>query len=325
MTIYSKHDQPVKGCDVPVLDEAVDDAQLSATASRIRALTLEQVLAQGGGYLGQACSSAEILATLFGHVLRLGPSLGPAVPSPFAGVPGSPTESPTGGLYLGAHRADLDRFILSPSHYAMALYAALIADGRLDERSLAQFNVDGSTLEMIGAEHSPGCELTTGSFAQALSQAAGIAWARRRAGDTGRVWVFLSDGEMQEGQTWEALQFIVHHELDNIRIVVDVNGQQVDGRMEDVMGIHPLDSRFTAFGADVLSVDGHNVRALAAAFDREPKGKPLVVLANTHPTTGIPSLRERGSRLHYIRVLDESNARVLAAELDELQLEGMNR
>ena len=301
------------------MDSQVTEDELVARANQIRTLTLEQVLVQGGGYLGQACSSAEILAVLFGHTLRLGPSTAPAVPDVFTGVPGSINESPSGGRYLGERSADLDRFILSPSHYAMALYAALIADGRLDRQALRQFNVDGSTLEMIGAEHSPGCELTTGSFAQALSQAAGIAWARRRGGDTGRIWVFLSDGEMQEGQTWEALQFLSHHGLDNLRVVVDVNGQQVDGRMENVMGVQPLDQRFTAFGAQVITVDGHDVNALAGAFDQDTDGRPLVVLANTHPTTGIPSLQERGHRLHYIRVLDEDNRAVLRNECDNLE------
>ena len=200
----------------------------------------------------------------------------------------------------------------------MALYAALITDGRLDRRALRQFNVDGSSLEMIGAEHSPGCELTTGSFGQALSQAAGIAWARRRHGDTGLTWVFLSDGEMQEGQTWEALQFLAFHRLDNIRIVVDVNGQQVDGRMVDVMGVEPLDDRFRAFGATTVRINGHDVNALKSAFATPSSGAPLVVLADTHPTTGIPPLVERGSRLHYIRVLGDQDEQVLRAELDRL-------
>lgn len=296
------------------------ERSLVARANRIRALTLAQVLVQKGGYLGQACSAAEVLAVLFGKSLRLGPSNAAMIPAGFQGVPGSETPSPSGGEYLGSHEPGLDRFILSPSHYAMALYAALIADNRLDESALSVFNVDGSILEMIGAEHSPGCELTTGSFSQALSQAAGIAWARRFAGEAGLVWVFLSDGEMQEGQTWEAIQFIAHHALDNMRIIVDVNGQQVDGRMHDVMNIEPLDKRFEAFGAEVHEVDGHDVSALVQAFELPVSGRPLVFLARTHPTTGIPSLTQRGARLHYIRVVDDADEAQLTAELTDLEM-----
>jgi len=294
---------------------------LARRANQIRALTLEQVLVQGGGYLGQACSSAEILAVLLGSAMRLGPSRGPAEPEPFRSVPGAPDASPSGARYLGDRAPALDRFFLSPSHYAIALYAALIGDGRLDRRALLELNVDGSSLEMIGAEHSPGCELTTGSFGQALSQAAGIAWARRKAGDTGRTWVFLSDGEMQEGQTWEALQFLAFHRLDLVRVVVDVNGQQVDGRMEDVMRVEPLQDRFRAFGAAVVRVDGHDVAALEEAFATPTEGAPLVVLADTHPTTGIPRLLERSPRFHYIRVRDEADIAGLTADLDRLTTE----
>ena len=137
-----------------------------AVAASIRALTAEQTLRCGGGYLSQACSSADILATLFTGILRLGPSQGPPRPEPFIGVPGREPSNPSGGRYMGARTPDTDRFVLSPAHYAMALYAALICVGRLGPTALGQFNQDGSIVEMIGAEHSPGCELTTGSFGQ---------------------------------------------------------------------------------------------------------------------------------------------------------------
>ncbi|MGB3413845.1 MAG: thiamine pyrophosphate-dependent enzyme [Microbacteriaceae bacterium] len=292
-----------------------------ARAAKIRALTLEQVLVQGGGYLGQACSSAEILATLFSEILNIGPSISPFTPGKFTGVPGTANPSPSGVGYLGEKRSDYDRFFLSPSHYAMALYATLIAHGRLDQASLAEFNVDGSTLEMIGAEHSPGLELTSGSFGQAFSQAAGIAWSRKFRGETGKVWVFLSDGEMQEGQTWEAVQFAAYHKLDNLRIVVDVNGQQVDDRMENVMNVEPLEDRFRSFGANVIRTDGHDVAALLEASQLPSPDAPLVILADTHPTTGIPVLENRGARLHYIRVLNETDRGELQAALDHLNIE----
>lgn len=295
----------------------------AAIANSIRALTLEQVLEQGGGYLGQACSSADILGVLFSGVLNIGQSEGPMIPEKFSGVPGSDEESASGGRYYGAKHPDRDRFIVSPSHYGMAIYAALIATGRLERRALSEFNQDGSTLEMIGAEHSPGFELTTGSFGQALSQAAGIAWSRLARGEKGKVWVFLSDGEMQEGQTWEAVQFIKNHKINNLRIVVDVNGQQVDGRMENVMNVQPLDARFAGFGIDPVVVNGHDHAALEQAFQSAGDDAPLVVLASTHPTTGIPALVKRGDRLHYIRVLNDEDRGELESALTDL-LAGAN-
>lgn len=110
----------------------------------------------------------------------------------------------------------------------------------MDAAGLAQFNQDGSTVEMIGAEHSPGMEFTTGSLAQGLSQAAGVALARKLRGESGRCWVYMSDGEFQEGQTWETFEVLAAYKLGNVGIYVDVNGQQCDGRMEDVLDIGEL-------------------------------------------------------------------------------------
>ena len=142
----------------------------------IRRRVMEHVVANDGGYLSQACSAAEILATLYLATMKLGKSTAPAVPPPFRGVPGrGGTPSGTGGGYNGPAGPELDRFFLSPAHYALVLYAALVEAGRMAEEGLRQFNQDGSTVEMIGAEHSPGFEMMGGSLAQTLSQAAGIA------------------------------------------------------------------------------------------------------------------------------------------------------
>ena len=128
-----------------------------------------------------------------------------------------PRQQPTnmaffnGGMYNGPNEPQFDRFIFSPAHYALVLYSALIEVGRMAPEGLEQFNQDGSTVEMIGAEHSPGIATTTGSLAQALSQAGGIALARKRRGDAGSVWVMMSDGEFQEGQTWEAIAALAYH------------------------------------------------------------------------------------------------------------------
>ncbi|MBN1655466.1 MAG: transketolase [Deltaproteobacteria bacterium] len=271
-------------------------------ATAIRRRVLQYTIRNNGGYLSQACSSAEILATLYMRVMNLGPSLGPRVPRPFAGVPGR--ENPnafTGAEYNGPRGAHWDRFIFSPVHYALVLYATLIEVGRLGPDALDHFNQDGSTLELIGAEHSPGHEVTAGSLGQAVSQAGGIALARKLRGDSGRVWVFMSDGEFQEGQVWEAVAASTHYRLSNLGVYVDVNGQCCDGKIQDVMATEPLGDRLRSFGASVREVDGHDVEKLAQAATVEEKDKPLVVLARTDPCRGIELMRKRAPFFHYIR------------------------
>ena len=289
-------------------------------ARRIRRRVLEHTISNNGGYLSQACSSAEILAVLYSHVMRLGASEAPPVPLPFGGVPGPDnSKSFTGAAYNGPAEPDLDRFFLSAVHYALPLYAALIEAGRMDEAGLAQFNQDGSTVEMIGAEHSPGLEVTGGSLGQTISQAGGVALARRLKGETGRVWVLMSDGEFQSGQTWEAFQALSFYGLDNLGVYVDVNGQQCDGKMTDVMRIEPLQGRLEAFGARVCVVDGHDVAALAAPAQMPGDGRPLVVLCYTDPTRDMPLLEPRRPKLHYVRFKDAGERQMFADYLAELE------
>lgn len=303
-----------------------DDWQTKArnVAEGVRRRVLEHTLKNNGGYLSQACSSAEILATLYVGVMNLGASEGPLIPRPFLGVPGpSNPASFTGAEYNGPKAPHLDRFIFSPVHYALVLYSLLIEVGRLSPEALDQFNRDGSTVELIGAEHSPGHEVTAGSLGQAISQAGGIALARKLRGDTGRVWVFMSDGEFQEGQTWEAFAAMAYHRLDNLGVYVDANGQQCDGKMDSVMNIEPLKARLEAFGADVDEVNGHDVDALAAPARRQRAGKPLVVLARTDPCRGLDLLRERTPKLHYVRFKSEEERQAyedaLAGRRDQLR------
>jgi transketolase len=285
-------------------------------AAGIRRRVLDHTLRHEGGYLSQACSSAEILAALYTRIMRLGPSEGPPLPRRFPGAPGAGNPgSFTGAAYNGPRAPHLDRFVFSPVHYALVLYAALIETGRLAEAALAEFNTDGSTVELIGAEHSPGHEVTAGSLAQAVSQAGGVALARRLRGEAGRVWVFMSDGELQEGQSWEAIAALAHHRIGNIGILVDANGQQCDGRVAEVMGAEPLAARLEAFGAAAREVDGHDVAALVDAAARPWGERPLVIVARTDPCRGLDPLRARAPFLHYVRFKSEAERSVYAAEL----------
>lgn len=274
--------------------------RMASIAHGIRRRVLEHTLRNNGGYMSQACSAAELLAACYGGVIRLAEVEAPYEPPPFSGVPTPGADVVTGAVVHGPTAPEADRFIISPAHYALVIYAALIETGRLTERALDQFNADGSTVEMIGAEHSPGFETTTGSLSQALSQAGGIALARKLRGETGRTWVFLSDGELQEGQTWEAVQALAHHQVTGLRFIVDVNQAQCDGPMEDVMRIEPIADRLRAFGASVDVVDGHDLTALTEAMTRD-SDRPHAVLAYTDPVRGLPLLEERRPVLHYLR------------------------
>ena len=275
--------------------------EVEGAAARIRLRVLEHTIRHDGGYLSQACSAAELFATLYLRVMDLAPSTAPLKPPKFAGVPGPGVDYLRGGAYNGGIVADKDQFIFSPAHYALVLYAALMEVGRLAPDALDEFNVDGSTVEMIGHEHSPGVDTTTGSLGQGISQAGGFALARKKLGESGRVWVLMSDGEFQEGEVWEAINAMGFYGLDNVGIYVDVNGQQCDGEVSAVMGLEPLAARLEAFGARVIKLDGHDIEALAAAAAYVPDRRPLVVLAYTDACRGMPPLEKRRPKLHYVR------------------------
>ncbi|MEI7641306.1 MAG: 1-deoxy-D-xylulose-5-phosphate synthase N-terminal domain-containing protein [bacterium] len=301
------------------------DKTTAQIAAGIRRRVLEHTLKNNGGYLSQACSSAETLAVLYKEIMHLGSTGAPIMPRAFPGVP-SPFNPDyfTGGEFNGPHTSEYDRFIFSPAHYALAVYACLIETGRMDEKGLEHFNVDGFSVEMIGAEHSPGMEVTNGSLGQALSQAAGIAYARKLKKEAGKVWVYMSDGEFQIGQTWEAFQFMAHHKLDNMGVFVDVNCHQCEGRMVDVMNIEPLDARLNAFGAEALKVYGHDIKGLLQAAATPHIGKPLVVLCATNPFEGIPLLKQNAPKYHYVRIKNEQEKNLYRLELERMSPRTLN-
>lgn len=257
---------------------------LHRLATQIRLYATRMVALQGFGYLGQALSSAEIFAVLFG-----------------------------GGLV----RQGRDRFVLSPGHYVISLYAAGAALGLLDPDQLASYGKDGALLEAIGSERTPLVDLVCGSLGQGLSGAVGFALAAHLASEDRTVYAFLSDGEMQEGQIWEAAMFAAHNRrrMGQLVVVVDANNSQVDGPVSSVVSLEPLPAKWRSFGWRVLEVDGHDGAALLAALaSRSGDFEPLAVIARTHLFGRVRSIPQTADG-HFIK-LDTAMERALTSELE---------
>ncbi len=279
--------------------------EVQQTADAVRRRVLEHVLSRNGGYLSQACSSAEIFTMLYTRILKLKPLEEPIVPRPFAGTPNKDRAAVTGELYNGGGDPDCDNFILSPAQYALVVYAVLVETGRMSASGMNEYDKDGGVVEMIGAEHSPGMEVTTGSLGQGISQAAGIAFARRERKETGKVVVFLSDGECQSGQFWEAVQAMGYHKLSNMLMYVDVNGYQCDGKTSSVMQTEPFDERLRSFGMRVIRIDGHDLDQLEATRTLPPCDQPTFIVCDTDSTRHMKPLEARYPKFHYVRFTGE--------------------
>ncbi|MGH7072961.1 MAG: transketolase [Stellaceae bacterium] len=226
-----------------------DAQELQRLVARIRLNATRMVALQGFGYLGQALSSAEIFAVLYGG---------------------------------GVMQRGRDRFVLSPGHYVIALYAVAAELGFIDAAELARYGADGALLEAIGTERTPVADLVCGSLGQGLSAAIGFALAARLAGEDRRTFAFISDGELEEGQTWEAAMFAAHHRLDRLTVVLDANNSQVDGPVASVTTLEPVAAKWRAFGWRVTELDGHDVAALQRALAPPTgRGKPRIVIART--------------------------------------------
>ena len=262
------------------MDVPRGDTELRQLATQIKLDALDMVGIQGFGYFGQALSAAEQFAVLFGAVMHHG------------------------------H----DRFVLSPGHYAVVFYAAAAEVGLLDRAALADYGADGALLEAISTERTPGPDLTCGSLGQGLSGAIGLALADRLAGEDRHTFAFLSDGEMEEGQVWEAAMFAAHHGLGTLTLVLDANGSQVDGAITSVTTVEPIAEKWRAFSWHVQDVDGHHIGALREAFTAAvDQPRPSVIIARTDilgRLTAIPATADG----HFLK-LDDELKRAIRAEL----------
>ncbi len=264
-----------------------DVATLRRRAQAIRRDVLEMSSAAGGGYVGQGLESAELLAALYFREARLDPR--------------------------NLDWEERDRIILSASHYGIAVYAILAELGVFSREHLATYCADDSDLEMIAEERTPGIEITGGSLSQGLSVGIGMALHAKRRGRSWRVYVYESDGPLAEGQFWEAALVAARFQLDNLCLIVDANGHQVDGRTADVLDTEPLAQKLSAFGWNALEIPGHDLDRIVAAFDaaRATKDRPTVVIARTKMGKGVSFLEARAD-CHYVRWQPGEAERALA-------------
>jgi transketolase len=265
-------------------------AHLRRRARNIREYAIRMGAVQGQGYVGQALGIADVLAVAYCYALRLRPD-----------DPGW---------------AERDRFLLSAGHYAIALYAALIEAGVLPKDEFETYGADDSRLPMSGMAHyTPGMEITGGSLGHGLPIAIGRCLGLRRKQSPAFVYNLMSDGELDEGATWEAALSASHFGLGKLIVIVDVNNQQADGPSTKMLGFEPLVEKWQAFGWLAWRCDGNDLGALVQAFDAarmSAEPKPRVIICDTRMGCGVPFLEAR-EKTHFIRVEPEEWALALEA------------
>lgn len=237
---------------------------LQVTAANVRLGIVTGVFHAKSGHPGGSLSAADIFTYLYFNELNIDPK-NPKAP-------------------------DRDRFVLSKGHCAPGLYATLAQRGFFSPDELKKLRHIGAMLQgHPDMKGTPGVDMSTGSLGQGISAAAGMALAAKMDGASYRIYALLGDGEIQEGQVWEAAMFAAHHGLDNLCLIVDCNGLQIDGDVEKVAGIAPLDEKFQSFGFQVLTADGHDFNSLEAAFAAAKScvDKPSVILAKTVKGKGV--------------------------------------
>ena len=243
---------------------AQERKDLLVTAAQVRLGIIEGVFHAKSGHPGGSLSAAEIFTYLYFKEMRVDPK-----------NPKDPNR---------------DRFVLSKGHCAPGLYAALALKGYFDWSELEKLRHIGAMLQgHPDMKGTPGVDMSSGSLGQGISAAVGMALAGKMDGKDYRVYTLLGDGESEEGQVWEASMFAGHHHLDNLCVIVDYNGLQIDGPVAEVAGPDPLDEKFRAFGFQVTTVDGNDFDQLEEAFAaaKACKGKPFAIIAKTTKGKGV--------------------------------------
>lgn len=237
---------------------------LANIANDIRMGVIEQVYNAGSGHPGGSLSCSDILAVLYFNQMNIDPK-----------QPDSPAR---------------DRFVLSKGHCSPALYAALALKGYFDKEELKNFRKVESNLQgHPDMNKVPGVDMTTGSLGQGLSAAVGMAIGSKMDSAGCRVYCLVGDGEIEEGQIWEAAMSASKNKLDNLCVIVDYNGLQIDGSVEEVAGLVDIKQKFESFGFYALEIDGHDIEEIIHAFDtaRQHKGMPTAIIAKTVKGKGV--------------------------------------
>lgn len=274
--------------------------ELELIAARGRCLGMQMVFRAASGHIGGSLSAMDILTELYFEQLRVYPER-PQAP-------------------------ERDRFVMSKGHCTPALYPILSLRGYFPEKQLELFrSIEGHVSGHPDMVHVPGVDMSTGSLGQGLSAAVGMAIAAKLDSAAYRVYALMGDGEIEEGQIWEAAMSAAKYKLNNLCGIVDVNGLQIDGRTADVMPSEPLDAKFAAFGWNVIKADGHDFDSLRAAFAaaKAEKDRPSVILAKTVKGKGV-SFMENDPGWHgkapnaeqYEQAMAELNAAVAKLEVE---------
>ena len=274
--------------------------QLQVMACKVRMGVIEGVHAAKSGHPGGSLSAADMFTYLYFKELRVDPK--------------------------NPQWEDRDRFVLSKGHTAPGLYAALALRGFFPVEDLVTLRKLGSYLQGHPNMNSvPGVDMSTGSLGQSISVACGMSLASRLKKRDNRVYTLLGDGEIQEGQVWEACMFAAHYKLDNLCVIIDNNGLQIDGSIAKVMSPYPIDKKLEAFGFHVETIDGHDFDAIASALDtaKTVKGQPSAIIMKTVKGKGV-SFMENQASWHGSAPNDEQYAVAMAELKQQLSdLEGM--
>jgi len=264
----------------------MDKKATLAAAAEIRKLTITAMAAAGYGHIGGSMSICDALAVLYTDILNIDPS--------------------------DPNKRDRDWFVLSKGHCGPALYAALAYRGFFDRELLKTLNANGTSLPShCDRLKTVGVDLSTGSLGQGLSLAVGAAIGNRAQGLDSRVYVMVGDGELQEGQNWEAIQFIAHRQLENIVILVDNNRRQLDGFTEDICRPFDLREKFKAFGLEAQEINGHEVSEIYnALLAAKSSKKPSVIILNTEKGHGC-CFSETKDFNHYMVISEEMAANAI--------------
>jgi len=269
------------------------EKQLSIICQNIRKKIVEMIFVSQTSHIGSALSCVEILVALYFNILRISPY------KPFS--------------------ENRDIFILSKGHAVSALYAVLAERGFFNEKLLNTYCANGSQLPgHVSQGFIPGIEVSTGSLGHGLAIANGIALAGKRDKEKYRIFVLLSDGECDEGSTWEAILFASHHKLDNLVAIIDYNKWQAFGRTKEVLNLEPFKKKWVDFGWAAKEVDGHNLKEILKVFQKIPfkKNKPSVVIAHTVKGKGLPFLEDK-LESHY-RPPTEEEYKIFMSKINNL-------